>query len=301
MAVTRVFDAGEAVNEDLVQLYDFVGAIRRRWIIIACLSLAFGIGMAVLAYTMKPVYRGTAILEPVTSDNNALTEWLDMQPAGGLLSALMPKSSEEDRQANVAASVLGSREFTERFLRDEDLLPVLFQKKWDARAGRWKEGIGKIPTLELGYVAIERIRSIVLDGDTDYIALQIDWPDRFKAAEWANKMAERFNTEMRQRAIANADASLGHLRLEFANTDDVAARASISGMIEAEERKKMLANVMPEYAVRVIDEAVVPDADAPQRPKKPMMIGIGLLFGMLVGIAVSLLLYRRELVSERLL
>jgi uncharacterized protein involved in exopolysaccharide biosynthesis len=297
MAITRVFDAGEAVNEDLVQLYDFAGAIQRRWILIACLSLAFGMAMAVLAYTMKPVYRGSAILEPVTSGNNELTQWLDLQPAGGLLSALLPGTSERDRQANVAASVLGSREFTERFLSDENLLPILFQNKWDARAGRWKEGIGKIPTLELGYVAFERIRSIVLDGDTDYIALQIDWPDRFKAAEWVNKMAERLNAEMRQRAVANSEASLAHLRVEFANTVDIETRASIGGMIEAEERKKMLANVMPEYAVRVIDEAVVPDADAPQRPKKPMMIGIGLLFGLLVGIAVSLLLYRRELVS----
>jgi uncharacterized protein involved in exopolysaccharide biosynthesis len=297
MAVTRVFDAGGAINEDLVQLYDFTGALRRRWIMIASISLVFGIAMGVLAYTMKPVYRGTAILEPVTSGNNALTQWLDSQPTGSLLSALMPGTSEEDRQAFVAAAVLGSREFTERFLSEEDLLPVLFQKKWDARAGRWKEGTGRTPTLELGYVAFERIRSIILDENTDYIELQIDWPDRFKAAEWVNQMAERLNTEMRERAIANADASLVHLRVEFANTVDVATRASISGMIEAQERKKMLANVMPDYAVRIIDKAIVPDADSPQRPKKPMMIGVGLLFGLLVGIAVSLLLYRRELLS----
>jgi uncharacterized protein involved in exopolysaccharide biosynthesis len=297
MAVTRVFDAGGAVNEDLVRLYDFFGAIRRRWIIIASLSLAFGIAMGVLAYTLNPVYRGTAILEPVTSDNNALTQWLDMQPTGSLLSTLMPGSSAGDRQAYVAAAVLGSREFTERFLRDENILPVLFQKKWDARAGRWKEGIGRTPTLELGYFAFERIRTIVLDENTNYIQLQIDWPDRFKAAEWVNKMAERLNTEMRERAIANADVSLGHLQVEFANSSDVETRASISGMIEAEERKKMLANVMTEYAVRIIDKAIVPDADSPQRPKKPMMIGVGLLFGLLVGIAVSLLLYRRELLS----
>jgi uncharacterized protein involved in exopolysaccharide biosynthesis len=297
MAVTRVFDAGEVVNEDLVQLYDFMGALRRRWIIIASIALAFGIALGVLAYTMKPVYRGTAILEPVTSGNNALTQWLDSQPSGSLLSALMPGTSEEDRQAFVVQAVLGSREFTERFLSDENLLPVLFEKKWDARAGRWKEGTGRIPTLELGYFAFERIRTIILDENTDYIELQIDWPDRFKAAQWVNQMTERLNTEMRERAIANADASLRQLRVEFSNTVDVQTRASISGMIEAEERKKMLANVMPDYAVRVIDKAVVPDADSPQRPKKAMMIGVGLLFGLLVGIAVSLLLYRRELLS----
>jgi uncharacterized protein involved in exopolysaccharide biosynthesis len=301
MAVTRVFDAGGAINEDLVQLYDFLGAIRRRWIMIALISLASGIAMTVLAYTMKPVYRGYAILEPVTSGNNELTEWLDSKPTGHLLSALLPGASDSDRQAYVAAAVLGSREFTERFLSEENLLPVLFEKKWDASAGRWKAGIARIPTLELGYVAFERIRSIVLDENTDYINLQIDWSDRFKAAEWVNKMAELLNKEMRDRAIASADASLAHLRVEFANSVDVETRASISGMIEADERKKMLATVLPDYMVRNIDKAVVPDADSPQRPKKAMMIGFGLLFGFLLGIAVSLLLYRRELLSEGLL
>ena len=113
--------------------------------------------------------------------------------------------------------------------------------------------------VELGYFTLERIRTIVLDDNTNYIELQLDWPDRFKAAEWVNKMAELLNTEMRDRAIASADASLLQLRVEFADTADVATRESISGMIEAEERKKMLANVMPEYAVRIVDKAVVPD------------------------------------------
>jgi uncharacterized protein involved in exopolysaccharide biosynthesis len=297
MAVTRVFDADGAVNEDLVQLYDFLGAIRRRWITIASLSLAFGITMAALAFTMKPVYRGSAILEPVTSGNNALTQWLESSPTGSVFSALTVGTSEEDRQANLLAQVLGSREFTERFLREEDLLPILFEKKWDARAGHWKEGIGKTPTLELGYAVFDRIRSIVLDEDTDYIALQIDWPDRFKAAQWTNQLAELLNTEMRERAIASADASLGHLRVEFANTDEVEARTAVGALIEAEERKRMLASVTQDYAVRIVDKAIVPDADSPQRPRKPLMVGIGLVFGLLVGIAVSLLRYRRELLS----
>jgi uncharacterized protein involved in exopolysaccharide biosynthesis len=300
MAVTRVFDVSGAENQELIQLYDFLGAMRRRLIMIASISLAFGIAMAVVAFTMKPVYRSFAVLAPVTSGNNALTQG-PTSLAGGLISALMTGASEDDKQADEAVAVLGSREFTERFISDKDLLPVLFQKMWDARAGRWKEGIRKTPTLAVGYIAFDRIRKIDLDTDNDFITLQIDWPDRFKAAEWVNQMAERLNTEMRKRAIADAEAALGTLQVEFANTVDVATRAAISRLIEGAMRKKMLATVMQDYQVRFIDKATVPDADFPQRPKKPLMIGVGLVFGLLVGIAVSLLLYRRELSSGGLL
>jgi capsular polysaccharide biosynthesis protein len=300
MAVRRIFAAGEAVNEELIQLYDFFGAMRRRLIVIASISLAFGIAMAVLAYTMTPVYRVSAILAPVTSNHNALTEGLNSSLTGGLISALMTGPTEEDKQADEAVAVLSSREFTERFISDKDLLPLLFKKMWDARAGRWKEGIRKIPTLGLGYVAFDKIRKIEL-ADSDFITLQIDWPDRFEATEWVNEMAERLNSEMRKRAIANAEASLAQLQVEFANTVGVETRAAISRMIEGEMKKKMLATVMPDYQVRFIDKATVPDADFPQRPIKPLMIGVGLVFGLLVGIAVSLLLYRRELSSGGLL
>jgi len=301
MAVTTVCDAGGTLNEDLLDLYDFLGAMRRRLIMIASISLTFGFSMAVLAYTMKPVYRGVAVLAPVTSGNNGLIQWLDSSPARGLISALTMGSSAEDKQADEAVAVLGSREFTERFISEQDLLPVLFQNMWDARAGRWKEGIRKTPTLALGYNAFDRIRKIDVDTDSNFITLQIDWPDRFKAAEWANQMAERLNTEMRKRAIANAEASLAHLQVEFADTADVETRAAISRLIEAEVRKKMLANVMQDYEVRFIEKATVPDADFPQRPNKLLMIGVGLVFGLLVGIGVSLLLYRRELSSGGLL
>jgi uncharacterized protein involved in exopolysaccharide biosynthesis len=300
VARTVNYAAGAADNE-LLQLYDFFGAIRRRLFMIACISLAFGIAMGVLAFTMRPIYRGSAVIAPVTSGNNSLTKWLDSSPAGGLFSALSEGASEEDKKAYEAVAVLGSREFTERFLSDENLLPVLFQKKWDSKAGKWKEGIGKTPTLELGFAVFDKIRKIVLDGDTDYIELQIDWPDRFKAAEWANQMAERLNAEMRERTLANAKTSLTGLQMEFASTSDVETRAAISSLIESEEKKKMLANVMPDYAVRIIDKAVVADADSPQLPKKPLMVVLGLVFGFLVGIAVSLLLYRRELSSRGLL
>lgn len=303
MVVTRVFDADRVANEDILRLYDFFGALRARLLLIAAISLTCGIAMAVLAFHMKPVYRGFAVLVPVTSDSNPLTAGIGSSPLaaiGGSIAELTAGIGEGDRETDEAMTVLRSREFTESFIKDNNLLPVLFPELWDSRAGRWKIGI-KIPTLERGYIALDKIRKVDLDVDNDFVTLQIDWTDRVKAAEWVNQMGERLNDLLRSRAIANADASLVYLKEELARTSDVSTQEAIGRLMESEIKKKMLAHVMREFEVRFVDRATVADADLPQRPNKPLMAGAGLAFGLLVGIATSLLLYRRELAKKGLL
>jgi hypothetical protein len=305
MAITRVLDDDGIVNEDLVRLYDFFGALRARLLLIICISLAFGVAMAALAFYMKPVYRGFAVLAPVSESRDPFGGGLESSLAaiGGSITALTGAGglSEADRETDEAMTILGSREFTEGFIRDNNLLPVLFPKLWDARVGRWKDGIKKTPTLARGYILFNQIRKIDRNADNDFVTLQIDWADRVKAAQWTNQMAQRLNDEMRKRAIENADASLLYLKKELANTYEVATREAVSRLMESQIKKKMLANVTQEFALRFVDEATVPDADFPTRPKKLLLVGAGVVFGALVGIVVALFLYRRELASKGLL
>jgi uncharacterized protein involved in exopolysaccharide biosynthesis len=301
MAITEVFYGDEVANGDIVELYEFFGALRARLILIVSTTVAFSVAMLALAFTMTPIYRGFAVLAPVTPENNSLTEGTDSPLGRGLISGLMSGASDADRETDEEMTVLRSREFTENFIKDNNLLPVLFPKLWDAREGRWKEGIKKIPTLERGYAAFDEIRKLDMDAENDFVTLQIDWPDRFKAAEWANQMAERLNDELRNRAIKNADASLIYLQKELESTIDVGTREAISRLMESQIKKKMLAHVTQDYEVRFVDKAMVADADSPQRPKKMLMVGVGAVFGALVGIAISLFLYRRELSKKGLL
>jgi capsular polysaccharide biosynthesis protein len=116
-----------------------------------------------------------------------------------------------------------------------------------------------------------------------------------KAADWTNRYVQLLNDEMRARATADAEASLGYLQNEFATTADVSTREAISKLIESQVKQKMLAHVTQEYALRVIDKAEVADADAPVRPVKILFLALGIVFGAILGIAVALLLYKREL------
>ena len=49
----------------------------------------------------------------------------------------------------------------------------------------------------------------------------------------------------------------------------------------------MLANARQEYAFAIVDPAVVPDADSFVRPKRATFVVAGVLFGLILGIAVA--------------
>jgi len=107
------------------------------------------------------------------------------------------------------------------------------------------------------------------------------------------------NEEMRRRAVVDADASVGYLQKEYGTVADVSTREAISRLMESQIKQQMLAHVTQEYALRVINKAIAPDADNPVKPNKILFVALGLLFGALLGIAVALILHRRESFSRK--
>jgi uncharacterized protein involved in exopolysaccharide biosynthesis len=247
---------------------------------------------------MTPVYRGTTILARAESEKNSMGSGLSSalsSISGSGLAALSGLGlGGNDDVIEESLAVLKSRQFTQEFIQDNNLMPVLFPKLWDARAGHWKEGIKKVPTLGKGYEAFDRIRKINRDSKTGLITVRVDWKDPVVAADWANRLPERLNTEMRDRARTQAEGSLGYLQKEYADTADVPTREAVSHLIEGQIKRKMLANVTTEFALHFVDRAIPADPDEPVRPVKVVYVAFGLFFGAGVGIAAALLLNKRK-------
>lgn len=126
------------------------------------------------------------------------------------------------------------------------------------------------------------------------VTLQIDWKDPVKAANLTNELVERLNDEMRKRAIAEADASMVYLQHEMATTVDVNTREAISRLMEQQIKEEMLAHVTKEYSLKVVDRALPADLDFPVKPIKILYIGVGFIFGFLIGTAIAIRLQRRQ-------
>jgi uncharacterized protein involved in exopolysaccharide biosynthesis len=259
----------------------------RRWTVLVIALLA-GAAATAYAFLKTPVYRAEVVMVPAaTSESGSLTGLATQ--LGGLASLAGVDLGGSETEVEVAVATLKSREFTDAFVRDNDLLPVLFDRKWDASAKAWKvRDPDDAPTLRDAFERFDRkVRFVHRDRKTGLVSLRVEWKDRALAARWANQLVERVNRHRQRKAIEEAEKSIAYLHAQLRGTTVVELQQAVYRLIEAQTKKIMLANVREEYAFEVIDPAVVPDEDDFARPNRPLVIALGLMAGVLAGIGVA--------------
>jgi uncharacterized protein involved in exopolysaccharide biosynthesis len=273
-------------NEQDVRLagvFAAVRAARRGAMIVFLIGLA---ATAAVAFLTRPVYRGKVVMVVVSDQAGGGLGGL-LGQFGGLASLAGLNLPLGDSNRAEAIAVLSSREFSRGFIEDENLLPVLFWKKWDAGQGKWSvDDPDDIPTIGDGLKKFEeKVRRVNVDELTGLVTLTIDWRDRELAARWANGMVARANQEMRRRAIDEARRSIQYLEAEAAKTSVAELRSTIYSVVETQINTIMLASVRDEYSFRVIDPASVPDADKYVWPRRALILALGFIVSILLALA----------------
>jgi uncharacterized protein involved in exopolysaccharide biosynthesis len=242
------------------------------------------VGCVLWALLATPIYRSTVVLAPVTVDRSAAGLSSALGQFGGLASLAGISLDGRDSRLEESLAVLRSREFIEKFVADHKLLPLFFPEKWSAESQNWIVTGKRIPTPWKGYKFFSQtVMNIDRDKKTGLVAVSVDWKVREDASSWANELIDRTNEEMRLRALAAAQLSTKYLEQELQDTQLVETRAAINRLIESEIRQKMLASVTKEYVFRVVDRALPADVSDVFRPKKVMLILLGLIGGLVVG------------------
>jgi uncharacterized protein involved in exopolysaccharide biosynthesis len=270
-----------------------------RWWVISC-TTAVTILIATVAFMMTPIYQATAVMVPTSSERDSLGGILGsaLGSVGGLASLAGIGLGTGDAVTQEALAVLRSRQFTETFIKEKNLMPRLFADLWDESRGTWRAEVEQPPTSALAFKYFDsRIRTVTHDKKTGLVKLQIEWTDPEEAAAWANELVQRLNSEMRSRAIEKSVAALSFLEKEQAATSLVETRQAINRLIEMQIKQRMLANVTEEYVFRNVDRALPADKNDPVRPKKLLLIAAAPVLGFalaLFGVLLFDSLRRRE-------
>jgi uncharacterized protein involved in exopolysaccharide biosynthesis len=262
---------------------------RRVWIVLSI--AAFTIAFVAAALLTEPVYRAKTVFVSASSDREGMgTLTSALGQLGGLASLAGLSLGSSGAKSEEALAVLRSRAFTERFIDDEHLMPILFARQWDPVAMQWRGAKETWPTPAKAYKLFDdRVRKISQDVKTGLITLQIEWNDPILTAQWANGLVVRLNAEMRARAIESTNASVGFLEQELSKTAVVETRQAIARLMEAQINQRMIANVTKEYAFRVADKAMPSDRRDVVRPNKLLLFALGPTLGFSFGALVVLL------------
>ncbi|MEO5345223.1 MAG: Wzz/FepE/Etk N-terminal domain-containing protein [Magnetococcus sp. YQC-9] len=270
-------------TDDEIDLFEMILKLwDAKWLIIAVTSL-FVAGSVTYAFMATPSFKADILLEPAGDDakkgGGVLAQF------GGLAAMAGINISGGGTSKDTAIAKLKSRIFLEEFIRDENLMPILFEDQWDSSAKTWKEqDPKKQPTLLRGVELFSmNLLKITEDKKSGLVILTIEWKNRELASRWANLLVERINRHLRTLAIEDAKNNIEYLNAEMAKTTFVELKQVIAALTEDQIKKIMLANGRPEFAFRVIDPAVVPERRS--WPKRGIIVILGGSSGLLFGIS----------------
>ena len=102
------------------------------------------------------------------------------------------------------------------------------------------------------------------------------------AAKWVNDLVKQLNEELREKAITDSNMRVGYLEQELTKTSLKDMRSVLYNLLESEKQKAMLANVNKDFALEVIDPAVIPEIR--QKPKRKLIVIIGSICGGFLGV-----------------
>jgi uncharacterized protein involved in exopolysaccharide biosynthesis len=268
-------------------LKELVDVLWRRRLLIASSTILATLIAGIAAWTMPKTYQAGVVISPVSENSGGQLSGIGSslgQLAG--LASLAGLSTGGDSKKAESLAVLQSEALTEKYIRDNNLLPILFQDKWDSSTAKWKvSDPGKVPTVWKANEFIrDHVRLVVTSPKTSIVTLTISWRDPYLAAKWANDLVDVANDYLRVNAINQSERNIAYLTEQASKTDAVGVKQAIYQILQSEINKAMLARGSEEYAFRVLDRAVPPER--PSSPRKSLW----LLGGFVAGFGISTLI-----------
>jgi len=206
---------------------------------------------------------------------------------GGLASLAGISGLQASGQRTETLAVLSSLGFIAAFIVLHNLMPILYAKKWNPITKTWMVSKPEdIPTLSDATIYFStRVMQVEDDKKTGLITVAVEWRDREVAAQWANALVADLNADLRGRAVDESGRSVAYLNqvLQKGTIPEVAQQA-VYGLIETQLATAMMANVRKQYALKVLDVAVPPDADHYVRPNLFLFLAGGLALSLVLAL-----------------
>ncbi len=189
-----------ACHEEL-NLLDYYKVIMRHKKMIAGIVMAVSVIAVVTSLLMAKTFKADAVIIPVSSKGGGGGMSALSSQFGGLASLAGMSLSSGPGDAEKLLAILKSRTIVENVINRENLMPILFEKQWDAAANRWKSSDPeKMPDMEM---AVRKMKGAVVISD-DKKAKTIKITGTFKTPDLAARIVNAYLDELQNFINANA-------------------------------------------------------------------------------------------------
>ena len=230
-----------------------------------------------LALVLPKKFDATVLVAPVSGSGNSGALQSVLGNLSGLASMAGVNISHGTKTA-IEIATLTSTKLTEKYISENNLLPVLFASRWDTSKNNWDQS-AKIPSLwEANRLFSKEIRDVEKNPKTGLVTLRITWTNPRIAAIWANGLIDLANESLREREIRRAIRDSNYLKAQAEATHNIELKEDIYMLMMRVLQKEMIAQGENEYAFRVIDPAVI--AEKASSPKVILWALMGLFLGL---------------------
>lgn len=292
-----------AMHDDEIDLIEVVKTLwQGKWIIIAT-TFVFAVGSVLYALSQPNIYRSEALLAPV-EESGGMKIPGQLGGLAALAGVNLGGGGGGDKVA-LALEILKSREFLGRFIEKHHLkVAIMAVESWDAELNQlvinkgiydtatntWlrevKHPRQAEPSLLETHEALLKILSVNKDTNTGMVKIAVEHYSPYLAAEWVALLVKEVNEEMRLRETSEANSSIAYLQEQLSKTSLAEAQNMLYSLIEEQTKTLMLANVRPEYVLKTIDPAVVPESKA--KPKRALIAIAGTILGGISSVMLVL-------------
>ncbi len=276
-------------------------------LIIISICLIFAIASTLLALSKPNIYRASVILTSASNKGGSGGLAALAGQFGGLASmAGINLGSTGDDKTKLALEIIKSRFFLERFIVNHKLMvPLMAATSWDASANKLilddevynsksQTWVRKVkapkepkPTLWEAYSKFSELMSISQEKKSTVITIDIEYLSPVLAQQWLEWLIEDLNAFMRKQDLDETQASIDYLRDELKSIEILAMETVFYQLIEEQTKNMMLIRVKPEYVLKTIDPAQVPDEKS--KPKRGLIVILGTILGGMLSIFIVLI------------
>lgn len=284
-----------------MSLLGILEEIQRKWGILLTFIVASLLIATVYAFMIPNMYKSEVVVSPSESgDSNALSGMASSLSSVVSLTGLSMGTKKID-ELTIALETMVSRTFLTQFVEKHDLLPELMAVTgWDEKSDHlqyntdiydpekreWKihpeSGLSLKPS-SWNYIPKLRERIVMTKNpETGILTIHVTHVSPTIAHRWITALINDINDYMRTKDINEANRSIEYLQAEISDSSLTEMKSVFYSLIEQQIRTGMIASVRPDYVLKVIDPAIIPEGK--DSPKRELIIIFGAILGAFIGV-----------------